>query len=65
MYGHNHLLTLNMENEKYRHYSSLESSVYDSDAIDMLSHSPMISEHIPHFIYSLQMMRYGVLAGSL
>lgn len=53
--GHYHFLTLDIPNEKYNHYS-LESSMYELDAIDMVSHCPILSDHIIHVIYLLLMM---------
>lgn len=63
--GNYHFLMLDMENEKYRHYSSLEQSVYDSDAVNMVSYSHMLFKDIPGFIYSLLMMGYVATVGSL
>lgn len=61
--GHYHLLMLDLENEKYKHYPSLEPFVYNSDVVDMLS--PSLTLNISHFIYLLLMMRYDASVGSL
>lgn len=53
--GHYHLVTLDIPNQKYMHYSSLMSLVYDADAIAMVSNSSIVLRLDSHFIYYLIM----------
>lgn len=51
--GHYHLLVLDIPNQKYMHYSSFMSLVYDVNVVGMVSDSIIVSRLDSHFIYSL------------